>query len=818
MRVLRSRRLSLCAAILSSLAPYSSGSALAASSGNRQYLASATEQAFDTPAIDSGTSRARVVPVVPAGERTLWLEVSINGQAGHTLVEVLAAGRCADIRAECFSVSASDWRQLGLVAQAAELDEQGRVDFARLPDVDATYDAPQQRLLLTVPAVRFLPNTLPPPGQSATLPDPLPLNAVINYDLFAQTNRLNAGRGSYSGYAGLVGARLSDDWGQFKQSLLARGNTESREPLRRLDSSYRYDEPRSMTTWQAGDLVTAGLNARSALRIGGIQWRRDFALRPDLVTFPLPDFSGSAAVPTTVDIYVDQMRREQVDVPPGPFTLQQLPILTGPSQVQVVVRDALGREQVTTLELFASPQLLKPGLSDFAVQAGFARRNYGTDDDGYDDAPLASGSYRFGYTPTLTLETQAELARDFVLLSAGVAGLMGDSGQYEVLVAGSHDADLPDQSGAEISGRLDYYFDRQFVVNASFSEATRAFRELASRELPDDRPLSRQQFGAFHPLGMGGTVGVNWTRQRSASGQRFGVLSLTATQRVSERVHANLTGWRTLEGDDGWGALFLLSWFPGERENAGFGYQTGDTGSLGILSAQSSLPSDAGWGWQTELAEGRDRYVRGAVTNRNRYNDVSAQIEAREDSLSARMGALGALAWMPGTLKAGRQISDAYAMIDLGYPDVEVFQENRPVGHTGADGKLLVNNLNAYQSNRLGVDPLDLPMDVNIADAERRVVPGRGSGLRVDFGLEPQQDRLLALRLADGRWAPTGSRVMLPDGSARVVGYDGQTLVPARLAGLSLKVEIEARRCSLPLPEALRPDEQNALVLNPNCP
>ena len=94
-------------------------------------------------------------------------------------------------------------------------------------------------------------------------------------------------------------------------------------------------------------------------------------------------------------------------------------------------------------------------------------------------------------------------------------------------------------------------------------------------------------------MGSGGTLGANWTRQRSAGGQRFSALSLTATQRVSARIHANITGWRTLEGGDGWGAQFLLSWFPGERENAGFGYQTGDTGSLGVLSAQSSLPSDA---------------------------------------------------------------------------------------------------------------------------------------------------------------------------------------------------------------------------------
>ncbi|MGY3695904.1 hypothetical protein ACVIGA_005984 [Bradyrhizobium sp. USDA 3240] len=37
------------------------------------------------------------------------------------------------------------------------------------------------------------------------------------------------------------------------------------------------------------------------MRLGGVQMQTNFALRPDLVTLPIPALSGSAAVPSTLD-------------------------------------------------------------------------------------------------------------------------------------------------------------------------------------------------------------------------------------------------------------------------------------------------------------------------------------------------------------------------------------------------------------------------------------------------------------------------------------------------------------------------------------
>ncbi len=52
------------------------------------------------------------------------------------------------------------------------------------------------------------------------------------------------------------------------------------------------------TTWTAGgDVISDALSWSSSVRMGGISYGRDFSLRPDHRTWPLPEFSGEAAVP-----------------------------------------------------------------------------------------------------------------------------------------------------------------------------------------------------------------------------------------------------------------------------------------------------------------------------------------------------------------------------------------------------------------------------------------------------------------------------------------------------------------------------------------
>src|SRR5207342_1785884 len=140
----------------------------------------------------------------------------------------------------------------------------------------------------------------------------------------------------------------------------------------------------------------------------GLQWRRNFSVRPDLITFPVPRFSGQATVPSAVELLVNNVQQFGGDVDDGPFVIDSFPHISGAGEATLVVRDALGRTTQTSVPIYVDYQRLAPGLSDFSLEAGALRRGDATDNDHYDHDVVASGSYRRGLSDTFTLEAHAE--------------------------------------------------------------------------------------------------------------------------------------------------------------------------------------------------------------------------------------------------------------------------------------------------------------------------------------------------------------------------------------------------------------------------
>ena len=75
-------------------------------------------------------------------------------------------------------------------------------------------------------------------------------------------------------------------------------------------------------------------------------------------------------MPSTVDVFVNGRRVASEDVPPGPFTIDRLPAITGAGQMQVVVTDALGRQQVIAQPYYSGRTLLRAGPQRVLVRGG----------------------------------------------------------------------------------------------------------------------------------------------------------------------------------------------------------------------------------------------------------------------------------------------------------------------------------------------------------------------------------------------------------------------------------------------------------------
>jgi len=180
----------------------------------------------------------------------------------------------------------------------------------------------------------------------------------------------------------------------------------------RLDTNYTLDQPEKLTTLRLGDAVSRPATTLGrSLRFAGIQYGSNFRVQPGLITAPLASLSGQAAVPSMVDLYINNVLQSSQTVPPGPFSITTPPMIAGDGEIVMKIRDISGREELISGRFYSTPYLLAPGLSEFSFEAGKLRNNYGLPEDSYSSL-FSSASYRQGITEKFTAEFGAQGSTD----------------------------------------------------------------------------------------------------------------------------------------------------------------------------------------------------------------------------------------------------------------------------------------------------------------------------------------------------------------------------------------------------------------------
>ena len=224
-----------------------------------------------------------------------------------------------------------------------------------------------------------------------------------------------------------------------------------------------------------------------------------------------------------------------------------------------------------------------------------------------------------------------------------------------------------------------------------------------------------------------------------------------------------------------------LNWALDDRMSVGASVQRDAQSTVATASAQQSTPPEGGWGWRTAArAGGGSDGGQAEIDYLGRYGSAQAGLsDFGNGSRYGYAGASGALVLVGKHGFAARRIDDAFAVVDTdGVTGVPVKLENRLVGYTDNRGTLLVVPVNAYQNNKLAIDPMQLPADVRIDRTETLFTPTDRAGALVRFGITPVRAANVALVDGAGKPLPLGSRVRAngkggQDGQGAVVGYDG---------------------------------------------
>lgn len=680
-------------------------------------------------------------------------------------------------------VRAGDLRALGLNSPELSTQDVTEVALDALRGIRYAYDAPTQTLELTVDDKWLAPYTLGAPA-------PAPIRAtagtgvVVNYDGYVQRDRFT--RASvWSEFRGFWPGGTLRQTGVTEHSRWRRG-------YRRYDTWWQHDDPARLASWTAGDLITGSLSWTRSLRIAGMQWRRNFSLRPDLVTFPVPALRGSAVVPSSVDLYLDGVRRMGARVPPGPFVIQEAPGLTGDLQASVVTRDALGREQITTVPLYIDPRLLARGLSSFSVEAGWPREAYGIRSFSYRGDPVASIAARYGASDTVTVEAQLQAGRRLALGGVGALAALGHAGVAGVSVAASSGRG----AGAQWSAGYQY-LSRYLSVDARMVRAIGHYRDIASL---DGTPVPRasDRVSLSLPLGRGSTASLAWFAQRMRRQPATRVLSASLTLPAGTRGMISLGGFRDFARRGVHGVFAMLSVLLGGNA-LGSASMTSQGGGTQTWAGASRTPDyQGGWGWQVLAGRAFSRHTaQGELQYLGRHGQISALVQRVGRETGTGIGVTGALVVMDHGVHATRHAYDAFALVSAdGQAGVPVLRESVRVGRTDARGYYLVPDLSGYEATRIGIDPMHLPADLEVTTTERRIAPQSGSGVLVRFPVRRYRAALVTLVGSTGQPLRPGTAVRhVQSGFVTIVGYDGEVFVDDLGMRNTLEAHDGSQRC-----------------------
>lgn len=719
-----------------------------------------------------------------AGE-PLYLEVTIN----HARSPVLAAFVLHDRR---LFASALTLRLLGF--RIGEDDRPRALD--EIPGAVVHYDEATQRLDIDAPLAQLtLPvTTLNRPEDTVPVPGDSPPGLLANYDLDAR--RLAHGDNLVASLDSRLfglGDGVLDNTAVLRATRADGGQGWRGESVR-LDTRWTRSFPASAIELTLGDTYSGFLDWTRPLRLGGITVGRNFALQPYRITAPLPTFLGEATVPSSVELYVNGLRQYGGELPTGPFQLSAVPGLDGAGMARIVVTDAFGRTRAVDMPFYASQRLLAKGLSDWSLSVGSVREDYGRRSFEYASDLVGSGTLRYGVSDRFTFEGHAEGSAGVTVAGAGGVWLLGRGGVLGASLAGSTAT-----AGTGTQTAFSYQWNNgRFNLALDHQHSQGDYHDVASH---------------YGPL-------PARTRQRVLVGhtsRQLGSLSLTYVKLESPQAPASRYAgafWsRSFAG--GWAAYFSFNQnlddhrdrtavlgvsvaLPGSVR-ASTAWQRNGTRDSGVAELSRPVPGDGGFGWRVQ-ARGGDTGG-GGLAEAAWINDVGRfglGVASSDGDGEAYATAAGALVLMDGHAFAARRIDDAFAVVSTdGIAGVPVKLENRTIGHTDADGTLLVTPLNAWQRNKLSIDALALPANLRIGEVDQTATPRTRAGVRVRFELAPLRAAVLVLHDAAGKPLAVGSTVQVasPDGGDTVVGRDGETYLEDLRPHNALRVQTPDGAC-----------------------
>jgi len=538
--------------------------------------------------------------------------------------------------------------------------------------------------------------------------------------------------------------------------------------------TWRTTRTRTSLTWDnlptlqriiLGDFSAPATYLTSGGTFGGISLSKNFSLDPYFIRYPSHDFSGLVQTPSDVEIYVNGNLLNKRHVQPGPIDFLNVFNRTGEGTVDVVIRDAFGREQRFNNFINTGYRLLKTGVDEYSYNLGFRRDQQSQNK--YNHQLTLIGFHRYGFTNTFTAGLTFEGNEEVTNLGGNLNMSLGKIGQFD---GGTNFSKTADHSGYGLYANYNYTPDPLHNSLSFFAGITSYSRYYANLQTQYNINNSKETVASQTPhyqgmaqinYNMGTTAGSlalthsrsrNWESEKIASTTSLSYsnslfnnwnFAVTASHGVDAQ---NKTDNRILlmllytpKSKQGKKQLFDQFAYRGqtnheksknsneistvEHDFTAQSYSTGGTGYNYMLNAHQKQGGES-------TATGRFQY-RG---NRGIYAiDYTKNFES---SSNFRLNMAGGIGLVDGTIRLGRPIYDSFALVKTpNMPNTSVRLSGQAMGTTDATGNLLLAEVVSHTENTISIDPEDLGISKSVDKQNKYLKPMQRGGSMVSFAV-----------------------------------------------------------------------------------
>jgi outer membrane usher protein len=739
-----------------------------------------------------------IAPVAPSESSTkpyehLVVAVSVNGKTISPFADVL---RTLDGRFLITPEVLHDARLVAPPVITVTQDEQQFYALESLPGTRCRFDEDQQTLLVQAPASNFEATTIDGNSRRYAPPTPPSMGFFLNHDIsLVRTASAQQSSGEFEmGLFNPLGVLTNE---MVSTSLLSGGR------MQRLDTRFTREMPGHRRMLTIGDTLSAPDTWAQSVHYAGVQFASDFALQPSYLPFALPAMRGQATDPSTVDIYMNNVLSMRQTVDAGPFTIQNIPTITPQGNMQMVVTDMTGHQQIITRSYISASDLLRQGVSSYTYEGGIMRWGEGTLLDSY-RALFAEGTQRYGLRDNLTLDFRGE-----ALASSQAFGAGAELGLKQVGILAGNVAVSHSTAGlGMLAYALIQHQTRTWGISGSAQMATLSFRQLGL--LPGQMAQRLQaQAQTSRSFGRKVNVGIGYLLRECQ-----GIVNCASQTRhlSAATMSLGLSPWK-------WGTLAASATYsPAVQKGTSFGLTlsiplqhrrsmmaTADlsgAGKSGLAEFQQSMPLGDGYGYRARFNTANTD-IAGEVDDGNRYGTYSLAAERFGNTTEWSGEERSSLVLIGRQVMPTRWLDNSFAIVDVpGQSGIRVYANNQYITKTDGQGMAIVP-LVPFDGNVVRLDDKDVPVQYAMDLAERKIVPFSRTGVLVRFTAEETKGATLILHAADGSPLPLGSRVTVPGSTEEYeVAYDGEVFIQDLATPVHVHARGEKFECDVAVPKA----------------